>query len=536
MTESSSIWLLMKLLFSFVLNLLLLCPVFVYFLIVFPINYLFRSTFKILHWCHLSSSSHLSPNALPDFLSPTELFWLYNSSLCGAKSSAVGSCLIFIDGSLSKSTVRDLVHNRIVAANARTGQRLFQRFTQRLHKLFAFGYVWVDAGDAFNLEEHIGELEAEARSDEELQALVARLLATHRFDPQRPLWHLFYKKNFTSAGESCTVLIFLFHMCFADGVSLARLFFKGLVDNRNAIDLKPRFAASSFNLAYARLIFFGWKKMLRNVFLKSRDKNPLRVDCQNKFQSLKWSSNGASKISEPIERKQIVRWSEPFSLVLINRIKMVTRSKMNDLLMTVLASALREYLQQKGINSPRDIHCLMPIDLSTNRYPFRLANNSSLYSLRLPVSAEGSIPRLWTTKQTSGKLKRTGDFLFFYFFVQVVFKALPHSLANYLVKYLVNKNSVMAASLGAGDASLATASLCNRNVRNLFFIWPTVCQMAASFTFATYGDEARLVLLADPDVLSNPDFIVNEFIKQVKIFCSFLYLFIYIYINKITSI
>ena len=46
--------------------------------------------------------------------------------------------------------------------------------------------------------------------------------------------------------------------------------------------------------------------------------------------------------------KSVLFWSDPFDLVLLNRLKLITRSRMNDFLVSVLTGILRQYLQHKG--------------------------------------------------------------------------------------------------------------------------------------------------------------------------------------------
>lgn len=289
--------------------------------------------------------------------------------------------------------------------------------------------------------------------------------------------------------------------------------FKSLVDNRNQFDIKPRFAYFRFNFALIKQYIFGWSNIIFSLLLKSKDFNPLHRDNfkSERFNNLKLNSNTNSN-EKP---KKFVVWSEPFSLVAIHRLKLVTRSKMNDLLISIVAGILRNYLQIKGINNPTNIKCFIPVDLTCNRYPFKLANNSTLASVSLPVNVEGCIPRLWSTKNSTNYLKQSSDYLFVYFYIKILFNLLPNSMAFYLIKKLFDKNTFLASTLGAGDSSLATVSLCNRNVRNIIYFYPTVCNVSTSVSIVTYGDEVRLSLMADSDIITNPEFITTEFIKQV---------------------
>ena len=521
-------------------NLFLLIPVVILFIFCQPLRYLFKSTFKLLHLCHLTSTSFHSPSFIPEFLTPIELFWLYNSNQnetpkkldekqsfeyeSNLSNKSIGACILFIEGYISKNALKELIKNKIIQLSTRSGRRIYERFTQRLYKLFLFGFVWLNCSE-FDIEDHIVEINEDnsLKTVNDIQECVASLIQTHKFKKDKPLWTLYYVKSF--GNDRSSVLIFLFHMCFADGVSLVRLFFKGLVDNRNSVEIKPRFAYFTFKFDFVKQIFLGWSEMIYSFLFRRSDKNPLNKQYSNAkiFENLDLNTklpqdqNTLNEANYQINnRPYVLTWSEPFSLYTTNRLKLVTRSKMNDIFMSILAGIMRNYLQKKGINNPLDMSCIMPIDLTSNKYPFKLENKSALCSIKSPVNTEGCIPRLWSTKYTTGMLKRTGDYLFLFFYKYFLFNFFPSSIAFYLIKYLINKNTFIASTLGAGDSSLQTVSLCNRNVKNIIYFYPTACNISISFSVITYGDEVRLSLMADSNIITKPKLITREFIKQVK--------------------
>lgn len=195
---------------------------------------------------------------------------------------------------------------------------------------------------------------------------MTNLINNHVFNIEKPLWKVYCKHNFPlndgSSGEGVekgTVLIFLYHMCFADGVSLIRLFFKSLADNRNTLDLKPRFATSNMKFEFIQQVFFNLSKIFTNIICQQPDKNPLHRDSfesrifkrlDNSFDSTNkpilknenWQAGSGSRKSKEI------MWSKPFNSVNINRLKLVTRTKANDLMLSLVGGILRDYLQNKG--------------------------------------------------------------------------------------------------------------------------------------------------------------------------------------------
>lgn len=82
---------------------------------------------------------------------------------------------------------------------------------------------------------------------------------------------------------------------------------------------------------------------------------------------------------------------------------------------------------------------------------------------------------------------------------------------------IYNSASLWATSLAAGNTTaLATMSICNRDVRSLVCLSPSIGTASLSFCVTSYGDEIRLTVVADPNVIPNPQFFTACFLQQVK--------------------
>ena len=221
-----------------------------------------------------------------------------------------------------------------------------------------------------------------------------------------------------------------------------------------------------------------------------------------------------------------ITWSEPFNILTSNRLKLVTYSKYNELLLTIVAGIVRDYMQKRGINNPGAVHCLVPVDLTSNEYPAHLRQNSTFASVRMPVDVEGIVPRLWSTKHAVRSLKDSSAHLLIYFYTQLLFRLLPTRVAYALTRRVLNKHTLVGASLGAGcnAASLANASLCNHLVKSIVCVYPPICDIAVSFSIVTYGEEVRLAIVANPHVIAHPKLITAEFIRQVCIASNLIFL------------
>ncbi len=382
-TEQKAIAVLIKGCLSLSIGFLLFTFIIVYSLIALPIYLIKISVFKVFQYW---TASNDSADSNFRFLSPMELFWLYDSKC----NKSIGSCIFVIEGeyidfvrvaddsiypvlrvegTVQRVIMRDLIKNRIILPNKQNGKRQYARFSSIVAHIWGFGYAWLDA-QTFNIEEHLIEISNEHRleNDEDLQKLVLQLRSAD-LDYRKPLWLLYYKTNY--GPDRQTLVIFMYHMCLSDGVSLMRLFFKSLVDDRMALDVKPRYASHMLGLNLFRTVFMAWKQILYRI-LFSKTERVLK----------------GRKLSGDMR----LHWSEPFNFVDANRLKLVTRSSLNDVLMSVLAGSIRAYLRtHHDIGNPSDLSCLVSVNLRSNKFPADLGFKSTLATVALPTNTEGNL-------------------------------------------------------------------------------------------------------------------------------------------------
>ena len=239
---------------------------------------------------------------------------------------------------MNENSLKKVLINRLISSNSRrgsnVGQKLFPRFSQIIISHFS-GLMWIDHVD-FSIDDHVREIPRHIQSDEDLQSYVSTLISS-ALPSTRPLWQLHFK-NRSSSRPNDSILVFLYHPVLSDGISLLRILLRHIVDNRTTqLDIKPRFAGRHgeqiFN--YIRSYLFGHLLLLKKVFWNSSRENFLR-DLRK------------SRTTEQSTGERIVIWSSPFSLSQANRMKLVTRTRMNDLLSTVILSSVKLYLEKSG--------------------------------------------------------------------------------------------------------------------------------------------------------------------------------------------
>ena len=237
--------------------------------------------------------------------------------------------------------------NRLITSSARRGsnigKKLFPRFSQLIVSRFS-GTMWVDYS-LFSIDEHVHEIPQNIQTDEELQSYVSTLVSTE-LTGTRPLWQLYYK-NRTTVRPNDSIIIFIYHPVLSDGISLLRILLKHIVDNRTTqLDLKPRFVGrhGEHIFDYIKAYLFGHTLLFSKLlFNSSRDNFFKRTIHKKSNVNISTMNNHVSN-----QQQRIVLWSTPFSLTQANRMKLVTRTRMNDLLSTLVITTLKLYMERYG--------------------------------------------------------------------------------------------------------------------------------------------------------------------------------------------
>jgi hypothetical protein len=80
-----------------------------------------------------------------------------------------------------------------------------------------------------------------------------------------------------------------------------------------------------------------------------------------------------------------------------------------------------------------------------------------------------------------------------------------------------NDASLWLTTIAAGSSTaLATMSICNRDVRSLICLNPSLGTHSINFCVTSYADEIRLAVIVDPNLIPDPQFFTECFNQQVE--------------------
>ena len=295
----------------------------------------------------------------------------------------------------------------VPALRARVGQRMaaFPRLVERVEepRLGLGRPCWVPC-DRIDLDWHVAEPDhAEALSDEEFRHAVGELLS-ERLDHTRPLWRL---DALPLTGDRVG-LIGRIHHAMADGVSAIRLAAGLLWDEPdsspqpaahvagpNAAEPQPGRASSPGSDAREARILVRLPAALWRELRPGRD----------------------TKLDQHIGPAREVAWAS-FPLERLKRIEhgAPERVTVNDVVLAVVAGALRRWLPQAG-GIADDLRVQCPVSLHAREEAGELGNRDSFMNVDLPIAEPDPLARLRriNAETRERKLDHDADALYAFF-------------------------------------------------------------------------------------------------------------------------
>ncbi|ROT84795.1 hypothetical protein C7M84_022025 [Penaeus vannamei] len=284
--------------------------------------------------------------------------------------SVIHSVLI-IDASMNLKRIKQLLASRVVEAKNGAGGLMYPRLTQMVTQVPG-GPAWVQDHN-FNLHNHVFSGPS-ITTEEALQKYVSSLLS-QPLPPSRPLWEVIVLHDYGRSHD--TVLVCRLHQCISDGMSLVRVLCQSLSDNQIMhIPQKPHFGGMTYGMNLIKAALVGPLTALTWLWWWRPELNPLTVKrgaakprpriarsgrasccgCNREIASSSSSDGGAYTVwGEDGGDGQLVLWSAGVSMNRVVRIKQVTRTCLNDVLLAALSGALRVTMQRQGVLHPPDL-------------------------------------------------------------------------------------------------------------------------------------------------------------------------------------
>lgn len=328
----------------------------------------------------------------------------------------VGAVAIFSSG---PSTEGDGVDIETIRALISSRLDLIPRYRQRLLSVPVEGSpVWVD-DEHFHLDYHVRHIALpHPGSTDQLKDLAGRLMS-QQLDRSKPLWELYIVEGLDDGGFA---LIAKIHHCMIDGVS-------GIDLMAVLLDFSPDFEITDSKAWAPRPAPNGTELAVREVSrtISSVVAGVLRLPGEIGGWTASWSDRakaaGASlssgwltptdktSLNGPIGGSRSFDWLQ-LPLADIKKIKNVHGVTVNDVMLAIVAGAVREYFIQVGGVTQEELaetefRIMAPVSVRSKDESGTLGNKVAMWLMELPVGEVDPAKRVQDVNRETKNLKET---------------------------------------------------------------------------------------------------------------------------------
>ncbi|MGE5667252.1 MAG: wax ester/triacylglycerol synthase family O-acyltransferase, partial [Betaproteobacteria bacterium] len=405
----------------------------------------------------------------------------------------------------------------------------FPRFRQR--PVEALGAAYWEGSGRVDLDYHLQRVSLPGRAGKrELEALVSRLAATE-LDPGHPRWQFHLVDNY----EGGSALIARIHHCYADGIALVQVMLS-MTDSapggppatpppppprKRAVASDEPLAALTAPLANALQTALGIGRTLldKGAEIWINPVKALSLAEQGgaftaeiaKLALMSQDSPTRFKGSPGVRKR--VAWAEPIPLDEVKAVGKALGASVNDVLLSCVAGALREYLVAKGdATDGVMIRALVPVNLRSLEKAYRLGNQFGVVFLELPIGIENPVERLYAVRANMRSLKGS--------FQPVLTLGLlaaagagPKILQEQLITVLARNASAVMTNVPGPQAPLYLAGA--RIERFMFWV-PQSGDIGMGVSILSYDDRVQFGVVTDRGLCPDPERLIERFPAQFE--------------------
>ncbi len=325
----------------------------------------------------------------------------------GAVHLFQGDPLRAADGSLDFERIRALSE----PALRRSG-----RFRQRLERIPWFGHpVWVD-DPQFNLNYHLRHTSLPEPGDaRQLKRLAGRIFS-QKLDLHRPPWEMWIVEGLEDGRFAVITKV---HHCMIDGISGADLmagFMQGSADEparTSSLRWVPRPKPSGAQLVTEELrrraslpvkVIGAGLSALREP-LHTFDRARRAVEAVAEALSHGLGSASATPLNDAIGPYRRFDWTR-MDLSEVKQVKNRLGGTVNDIVLAVVAGAMREFLGRRSVSVEGiDFRAMLPVNVRAADQRGKLGNRVAFLMARLPLQEKDPRARLRCVIETTQELK-----------------------------------------------------------------------------------------------------------------------------------
>jgi diacylglycerol O-acyltransferase / wax synthase len=418
-------------------------------------------------------------------------------------------------GRLDLATARRVVAERFLC---------FRRFRDRPVQAEA-GAFWEQAPD-FDVARHVVEVALPgAAGRRELQSLVSRLARTP-LDPGRPLWQFHLVRRY----DGGSALVMRIHHCYADGIALMQVMLSMTDVAPAGPPARSPPAAKAEEPAAQEGLFGGLAQPFAGAIDKVLGTGAALLDrgadiWQRPAKVVELAEQGGA-IGAEIARLALmgqdsptrfkgtpgvakrVAWAPPLPLHEVKAVGRALGASVNDVLLSCVAGALRDYLVRKG--DPTDgvmIRAIVPVNLRSPEKAWRLGNKFALVFLDLPLGIENPVERLYAVRANMRALKGSFQPILTYALLAAVGVG-PKVLQDQVLEVLARNATAVMTNVPGPQQPLWFGGA---RIRELMVWVPQSGDIGLGVSILSYDGRVQFGLITDRGLCSDPERVIERF-------------------------
>ena len=390
----------------------------------------------------------------------------------------------------------------------------FRRFRQKAVQDAAG--AWWEEDAAFDMGAHVVGVDLPGKAGkEELEELVSDLASTP-LDFDRPLWQFHLVRNY--AGGSA--LVTRIHHCYADGIALIQVMLSmthATPEGSLALPAEEIQAPAGDDGDFFAQLLKPVTAALGSAAgigkeLLSQGAAKKGVDFAGEVAKLVLMGRDAhTRFKGALGARKQVAWADPLPLEEVKVAGKALGCSINDVLLSMAAGALRDYLQEKG--DPVDgleIRAIVPVNLRPAGEGKSLGNHFGLVFLDLPIGIEHPLERLYEVRRRMRALKGSYQPLIALGLLGAVGYG-PRMIQEQVTNLLGNNASAVMTNVPGPQHPLYFAG---RRIVELDFWVPQSGGIGMGVSILSYDGRIQFGVITDAGLVPDPDRIVGRFADE----------------------
>jgi WS/DGAT/MGAT family acyltransferase len=427
--------------------------------------------------------------------------------------------MMTLKGAVNIDIIKKMIHQRLLA---------YDRFREKV-AIKDNKPIW-HVDENFDLSCHFHHTALPAPGDyDTLQAEISHLMSIP-LDPTKPLW----KVNLIDNYQGQSVIVYRLHHALADGIALIKVVFsltgntpeESLEDKTLVIEEVPPATITSIADRVNEFVHFG-ESMYHEAQELLKEPEVLKQNLKDTWDSavelgklfFGKSVGGSAAIykGEMSVRKKPAWTAQAIDLKVIKKISKANGVTINDVLLGLMTGAIRYHMILNHQKPVDEMRVVIPVNLRKKNETIKVENKIGMISLELPIHIEDPLERLKLIRTKTLILKNSLEPIIIYNLLQVMADVIPKNLEKKFADLIGSKVGAVVTNVPGPKKSIYLAGA---EVEDMMFWVPQTSTLGMGVSLISYNDKAYLGVVTDPNIINDPDNIIEGFYKEFEVLAS----------------